>query len=101
MNKKIIYLIILIVVVVILFIGFSNYKNLFQRQNTVQNPENNTAGNKTEINTGNTEEEQNSGGLFICADRCGDDTCQSEVCTNNMNCPCLETPEDCPQDCGE
>lgn len=40
-------------------------------------------------------------GLFICADKCGDGVCQASdsECKNNMNCVCLETKEECPQDC--
>jgi len=35
----------------------------------------------------------------ICVDRCGDGECQEIVCLG-QGCPCPETPESCPEDCG-
>lgn len=42
------------------------------------------------------------GGLTICADKCGDGICQktnTECSDKNLNCVCVEVPEECPQDC--
>ena len=52
--------------------------------------EKNSSGNKGQNN-----------GLIICRDDCGNGVCQEIVCTDNMNCPCAETSENCPQDCKE
>jgi len=35
----------------------------------------------------------------ICVDRCGDGVCHEIVCLG-QGCPCPETPESCPADCG-
>jgi hypothetical protein len=35
----------------------------------------------------------------ICVDRCGDGECQEIVC-KGAGCPCGESPESCPTDCG-
>lgn len=35
----------------------------------------------------------------ICTDQCGDDICQEVVCLGE-GCPCAETIESCPEDCG-
>ncbi len=35
----------------------------------------------------------------VCEDRCGDGICQEIVCMA-IGCPCAETPETCPEDCG-
>ena len=35
----------------------------------------------------------------ICEDKCGDGICQVIVCLGT-GCPCAETPETCPEDCG-
>ena len=43
-----------------------------------------------------------SGGLSVCLDKCGDGTCQAQetICEGgNLNCVCIETPAECPQDC--
>jgi len=36
----------------------------------------------------------------VCENLCGDGTCQETVCLA-VGCPCAETKENCPQDCGE
>lgn len=44
----------------------------------------------------------NSGGLLICADQCGDGICQEKDLSckeGNLNCICPETKDDCPKDC--
>ncbi|MDD5145998.1 MAG: hypothetical protein PHF44_04120 [Candidatus Pacebacteria bacterium] len=40
-----------------------------------------------------------SDGGEICKDLCGDGTCQEIVCLA-LGCPCAETKQSCPQDCG-
>lgn len=35
----------------------------------------------------------------VCKDQCGDGTCNEIVCLGT-GCPCAETPESCPADCG-
>ena len=37
---------------------------------------------------------------FVCVDRCGDGICQEIVCEAE-GCPCAETKETCPGDCGK
>lgn len=43
------------------------------------------------------------GTLSVCSDKCGDGVCQKTDSNcdkdNNLNCICLETPQECPQDC--
>ena len=36
----------------------------------------------------------------VCEDRCGDKECQEIVC-KAVGCPCAETAESCPADCGD
>jgi len=36
----------------------------------------------------------------VCVNKCGDGTCQEIVCMGS-GCPCPETAEACPQDCGD
>ena len=46
--------------------------------------------------------DENVGVLSICKDECGDGVCQSidPNCGNSdLNCICLETVKECPQDC--
>lgn len=119
-RKSVVYIITGVIILVFISYGvFSGYKNLSQKepsgedikegapqgqQKEIGEPEgnNNPAGGQEEEPNNNLRgEEQKGGGLFICADECGDGICQTDVCTDNFNCPCLETPEDCPQDCGE
>lgn len=40
-------------------------------------------------------------GIFVCADKCGDNICQTSDpgCKNDLNCICLENQRECPQDC--
>ena len=35
----------------------------------------------------------------ICVNQCGDGQCQEMVCLGS-GCPCAESAENCPQDCG-
>lgn len=47
-------------------------------------------------------EGDNGGGTFsVCLDKCGDGVCQtsSAGCQDGLNCTCIETPQDCSQDC--
>ena len=44
------------------------------------------------------EQEQNEEGA-ICNNQCGDGTCQEVVCLAT-NCPCAESKNNCPNDCG-
>ena len=42
------------------------------------------------------------GSLTICGDKCGDGICQSTVSDckeGSPNCVCIESKNDCPQDC--
>ncbi len=40
-------------------------------------------------------------GLFVCVSKCGDGICQEvgTVCPDNLNCPCVEDKNECPEDC--
>lgn len=57
--------------------------------------------------SGNTNNPQNNNQgqpqpmFYVCQDKCGDGVCQpaGTICNNQLNCPCAETKEDCPQDC--
>lgn len=46
-------------------------------------------------------ERQPKTGLFICLDKCGDGVCQTAdlLCTDKLNCPCVESRDNCPSDC--
>ncbi|MBU4204797.1 hypothetical protein KKE19_01545 [Patescibacteria group bacterium] len=110
LNRKNIYIIIGIVVVALAVYGAYSWYSVSsqeqpsnngiegetgQEQLEVSGPENNNpVGEEEKPNT-------NQGGLIICRDLCGDGICLNSVCSDDMNCPCPETPEDCPQDCGQ
>jgi len=118
-RKSVVYIIAGVIILVFIFYGvFLGYKNLSQKepsgrdieesapqeQPEISSPEednNSISGQEEEPNNNSRGEEQKSGGLFICADKCGDNICQSEVCTDDMNCPCIEDEKICPQDCAE
>jgi hypothetical protein len=104
MNKK--TLLILVIAFVVLFVaGFF----IFQYTDKIESVQGNPAGSQeTESSPANNEtgsekiEEATkpTGSLLICADKCGDGICQisNENC-GEIDCICLETPQDCPQDC--
>lgn len=122
MDKKIL-IILIVALTIILVIGFIifNYVNssAVDVQNSIggaqteQKTENISADNNTP--TVNTPQEQievdgiqvegimGAGTLSVCLDKCGDDICQktdpSCGTDNNLNCICLESPQECPQDC--
>lgn len=75
-----------------------------EEQNTVTDTNQNSQP-EPEVKLENTGIEIQGGGggsLTICADKCGDNICQSTVpeCkAGSPNCICVETKNDCPQDC--
>ncbi len=81
-------------------------ENQTEQESEQMESANNESKSPVEEKEGNNKEnkeqnkEQNKE-LVICRDDCGDGICQMIVCTDDMNCPCLETPESCPQDCQE
>lgn len=99
MNKKII--LILIVAFAVFFIAGVL---VFQYINKIESTENNSVNTeKSPANSEavkNKENKENKGSLIICADKCGDGICQisNEDC-GEIDCICLETPQDCPKDC--
>ncbi|MEK7080435.1 MAG: hypothetical protein AAB925_01205 [Patescibacteria group bacterium] len=93
MNKKFLIAIILILAVV-LVAGFFAYKYLGQVNSA------DTENLPVQIEAGGTQPD--GGGLSICFDKCGDNVCQKtdpNCKDNSMNCICLETSQECPQDC--
>lgn len=110
-DKKILIWLIVALVIVALF-GIAAYKRFAENAVEIQDF---VGGDSIEsplgendkdidINLGNVEVEgdNGSGGLTICLDRCGDNVCQtqdSKCPDGSFNCPCAETPQDCPQDC--
>jgi hypothetical protein len=111
-DKKIL-IILIIALVIILMAGFFVYRHLNFNETKV---ENSTGGaqteapvpeqNQVEIQPESIQAEGNGGEpmLSICVDKCGDGTCQKEDpgCGEpggNLNCICLESLQDCPQDC--
>lgn len=105
MKNKI--LMIVILVVPLLFIGgFSLYKHIVPTKTDYIIRE---TGDNSEKTSNNTADQKNKiedipTGLYVCADRCGDNICQfaDPECgeeNTNLNCICPETNQDCPQDC--
>lgn len=118
-DKKVL-IILIIAVAVILLVGFMLYKSVADSANGPQNltggaqTENGVLGdeNKPADNTPQIEIKadgvQAQGGtgtgmLTVCLDKCGDGICQAtdSYCSenNSLNCICVETPQECPQDC--
>jgi hypothetical protein len=59
---------------------------------------------QTPVGGAQTQGSNDTAGTFsVCSDKCGDGVCQKTDpnCgkNNNLNCTCLETPQECPQDC--
>lgn len=109
LSRKNIYIIIGVIVLTLVIYGvYSWYGTLSQEQSSNGSIEEGTGQEQPEIgnpennNPAGEEEEPNNnqGGLIICRDDCGDGVCITNTCTDDMNCPCSETLEDCPQDCG-
>ncbi|KKP33231.1 MAG: hypothetical protein A2312_00870 [Candidatus Staskawiczbacteria bacterium RIFOXYB2_FULL_32_9] len=117
MNKKVL-VISLVVLIIILVMGVFVFFNLKDVKapvsnfvSEINNPENGISNNveqkvedpKIEIGIPEIETEngKNPPGLQICVDVCGDGVCQpvGTICKDNLNCPCEETKEYCPQDC--
>ena len=109
MNKKIL-IISIIVLVVVLALGFIVYKYIVSVPVEVQNVAGgaqvqNDASDQVKVDVdGIKTEPVNGGGTFnICLDKCGDGICQETdpKCGEDINlgCVCLETSQDCPQDC--
>lgn len=101
MNKKII--LILIITFAVFFIAGVL---IFQYINKIDSAENRSADavENLESNQSSMEKtepvEKPKGSLSICMDKCGDGICQisNEDC-GEIDCICLETPQDCPKDC--
>ncbi|MBU3934597.1 hypothetical protein KKC00_01400 [Patescibacteria group bacterium] len=108
LSRKNIYIIIGVIVLTLAIYGaYSWYSSSSQEQPSSGGAEEGTEQEQPEIGSpennnpaGEEEPNINQGGLIICFDQCGDGVCLSTTCTDDMNCPCPETPEDCPQDCG-
>ena len=120
MNKKTIILGIVIIIVIALGGGLAiYYKNVSETGGAMEEIE---ATNETEaiseteatgainengaapqIEVKAVPDSENSGGsLTVCLDKCGDGICQKTVSVcegGNLNCVCVETQADCPQDC--
>jgi hypothetical protein len=79
-------------------------QNQEQQENPQENPQQNIENNNPANPLSDVEVETqggNVGGLFVCSDKCGDGICQQEIEKDckNLNCTCVETKTDCPQDC--
>lgn len=123
LNKKIIILGIIIIVLIALGGGFAvYYKKALEAGKAIKEigatseteaPSETGAINATNEGSAIEEipqievqavsgEESGGGSLIICVDKCGDGVCQKtdSACERgNLNCVCLESPTDCPQDC--
>lgn len=109
-NKK--QLIIWGVVVVVLILGgiafyqYSPSGNVNKQDNTDSieelTKENNPSDNKIGVEAIVGESDGGvQGGIIVCAYKCGDGVCQSNVqCeSGDMNCICVENVQECPEDC--
>jgi len=114
LSRKNIYIIIGLILAALIVWGVYLWYNIaFQTsgENTEQGVQQEQSGGNNSESDNLTGPEENSsdgastgnggqnGGLIICRDDCGNGVCQQDVCTDDMNCPCPETPEECPQDC--
>ncbi len=79
-NKKIFYGILIVAGLVVFGIGFSIYQNIFIPIGRIV------------ISPAEPQKD-------TCTNLCGDGICQEIVCVA-IGCPCPETPETCPRDCG-
>lgn len=113
-NKKVVVVLIIVLAVIviagiILLKQFSDNRANVQNSAggaTIENVEQNQEESEVQAEFGDIEIEtqgsSSSGGLSICMDKCGDNICQAkdEACPEgSFNCPCEETPAECPQDC--
>lgn len=91
-DKKILIWLV-IASVVILLLGLAIYRYTKEKGVKVQDS----------IGGIGTEAQQGGGTLTVCVDKCGDGICQKTDpncdVNNNLNCPCPETLQECPQDC--
>jgi hypothetical protein len=106
-DKKILIILITAIVVILLF-GFVIYQYMLGSGVKVQNI---TGGagdqGKPTISAPEVQIEaqggNDPGSLSICSDKCGDGICQRTDTDcggeDNPNCTCLETAQECPQDC--
>jgi hypothetical protein len=115
MNKKniIISIVVLIALLVVLFFVYEFFstpkepvKDVIGGVNTEQPiaPTTNNNSDSVQVQTEEikVEETTSKGTLTICLDKCGDGFCQTSdpKCDKpDLNCICLETKADCPQDC--
>lgn len=108
MDKKILITIIFVLVIILIagYFGYQYFSNMGTKvDNAVgeTNIENNTP--QVEVTTEGVKAEATNGGgtLTICVDKCGDNICQTTdiECSkdNDLNCVCLESLQECPQDC--
>ena len=110
-DKKVL-IILIVVLVVILLLGFAIYKyvagSVDRVRNSVGGVETEQKSNNTpqvQIQAGGVQVQGESGGgmLSVCLDKCGDGICQEADLScgesNNLNCICPETQQECPQDC--
>lgn len=102
-DKKI--LVILLVVLLLLLIGSVGvYSYFFIGKNNNQDDAQKNPPKNSDFILENSEieiEGSQSGGLIICADKCGDGICQTQQETKcaKLNCTCLEDALECPADC--
>ncbi len=110
-SKKVL-IISIIVLILVLGFGFLFYKSIFNKvykteiptqQNTIINDK---PQQKPEVQfqTQSIKAQGTNGGgtLTVCLDKCGDGICQKtdpNCKSGDLNCICLETPKECPQDC--
>lgn len=115
MNKKL-FILGIIVVVLIVFGGTlvyykktadeqkgEDFASLIDNEKNEESKENSESQLPPQIEIQAVSGENASeGSLIICVDKCGDGVCQNEetVCEGgNLNCVCVETMINCPQDC--
>lgn len=110
LTQKTLIIIAAIILLAIVAVGFAIYANFQKQESQKQGSDNSIiTGDKTADQTGDGAQDntktENDGGLFICADKCGDGNCDNydnyHCKDNNPNCACKETEQDCPIDCSE
>ena len=95
MEKKILIISIVIIIAALGAAGFFAYV-----QNSISGTDN-APQVQVQAEGAVTQSDNGAGMLLVCVDKCGDGVCQKSdpECKDNLNCVCLETPQDCPQDC--
>lgn len=111
-DKKILIALVVILAVIIIA-GCFVYKYLVNLGSSVENSIGGTnteniqqldqgTGDNIQVTPDGIQADGTNGGgtLTVCSDKCGDGVCQtSDPECNDLNCTCVEDPQECPQDC--